>query len=327
MKALVFEQTGKPVDVLQVKEVDKPLPKEGEVLVKVLRSPVHPADSFFIQGTYRFKPMFPQTAGMEGCGIVESAGDNVKIEKGKLVAFFNLQAWAEYVVIPQHAVFVLPGDFNIDKAAQFCLNPFTAYGLLLDANVKQDDWLLLTAGSSSVAKIATQLSKLRGAKVILAIRNMLYADELKTLGADEVIDITNNDWTKKVMHITAGKGVNAALDAIGGDIGTELFHIVSVNSYIVIYGLISPDKIIFHNSQVVYKQVTVKGFGVRNFVDSLSNEELQKMIAELRSALGNKNFNLPVFATYKPENYKQAFEAGTKYAGEGKSIFIFNTPN
>src|SRR5450755_947553 len=101
MQALVFEQAGKPADVLHLKEIDTPSPKEGEVLVKVLRSPVNPADTFFIQGTYRYKPRFPQPAGMEGCGIVESVGDNVAIEKGKLVAFFTLKAWAEYVVVPQ----------------------------------------------------------------------------------------------------------------------------------------------------------------------------------------------------------------------------------
>jgi NADPH:quinone reductase len=324
MKALVFEQTGKPADVLQVKEIDKPSPKEGEVLVKVLRSPINPADTFFIQGTYRYKPGFPQAGGMEGCGIIESIGDNITIEKDKLAAFFTLKAWAEYVVVPQNALFVLPGDFAIDKAAQFCLNPFTAYGLLQDAHVKQGDWLLLTAGSSSVARIVTQLAKLKGIKVLLAIRNMKYADELKTSGAQEVIDITNNEWTKQVMQITAGKGVNAVLDVIGGDIGTALFDLVSVNGHIVIYGLMSPGKIVFHNSQVIYKQLTVKGFGVRNFVDNMSKEEHRQMIDELISALGNKNFGLPVFATFEPGNYKQAFEAADQHAGEGKTLFVFN---
>lgn len=89
MKILNFNKAGNPADVLSFTEKEKPVPGNNEVLIKVLGSPIQPADYFFINGTYRFKPEFPQTAGLEGAGIIESPGKNVPDVTGKLVSFLN----------------------------------------------------------------------------------------------------------------------------------------------------------------------------------------------------------------------------------------------
>ncbi|MFT4154279.1 zinc-dependent alcohol dehydrogenase family protein [Parafilimonas sp.] len=291
MQALTFDKTGNPEDVLKICETDKPVPKNGEVLIKVLMSPINPADILFITGKYRFQPVFPQTAGMEGCGIVEAVSNDVTgIQRGSLVAFFSMNVWAEYVVANSSQVFVLPADFNREKAAQFCLNPFTAYGLLQAAHVKENDWLLITAGSSAVAKIVTQLAKGRQARVILAIRNMQYAGALKKLGADEVIDITKDDWDGQILSVTQQKGVNAALDTLGGEAGTRLLNIMAANATIVLYAAINKDNVSFHNAQFVYKQLTLKGFGIRHFLDGQTAAEKNKMITSLTAAMANSAF-------------------------------------
>src|SRR5882757_4092386 len=143
MKTIVFNTTGKAEEVLELIQKETPVPGDHEVLVKMAASPINPSDLFFIQGTYRFKPSFPdQTAGFEGAGIVERAGREVSIAPGTLVAFFYKQAWAEYVVLPAKDLAVLPPDFPIEKAAQFSLNPFTAWGLLDAAQPLGGEWML-----------------------------------------------------------------------------------------------------------------------------------------------------------------------------------------
>src|SRR5258708_13379759 len=160
MSALAFNKTGVPEEGLQVIEKERPIPAAGEVLVKVLASPFNPADTFFIRGTYRFQPTFPdEIAGFEGAGIVESAGKDAAVPIGSLVAFFYRKTWAEYTVVPAAELAVLPGDFPIEKTAQFSLNPFTAWALLDAAQPPAGEWMLLTGPNSSVSPIPIHVAK------------------------------------------------------------------------------------------------------------------------------------------------------------------------
>jgi NADPH2:quinone reductase len=291
--------------------------------VKVLTSTINPADLLFIGGRYRFKPEYPQTAGLEGAGIVESGGEHVCTPPGAMVAFLYKNTWAEYVVLPEAELYVLPRGFPQDKAAQFALNPVTAWGLLEESGTVAGDWLLLTAGSSAVAKIVTQIAKHRGIHVILAVRKIEQAAALRTLGADEVVDLQDSRWPDRVMEITGGRGVACAMDPIGGKTGMELLPLAGVNGRLIIYGALSPDKVTFHYSDITYRQLTVKGFGVRNFIQQQSPEERRQMVDSLVMLLVQEHFQLPVFARYAPENIKEAIESATKNAGEGKTLLSF----
>jgi len=97
----------------------------------------------------RIKPEFPQIAGLEAAGVIESVGAGVTLKPGSRVAFLWLKTWAEYVILLQ----ARPSRYLLisgDKAAQAVLNPFTAWGLLERVNLRSGEWLLLTAGNSGV---------------------------------------------------------------------------------------------------------------------------------------------------------------------------------
>src|SRR5689334_4918057 len=116
MKAIYFKETGNMQDVLQLGKFEIPQPKANEVRVKVLGSPINPSDIYFVSGTYRIKPVFPQKAGLEGAGVIEAVGKDVNLPVGSLVAFLQHGAWAEYNIIPEENLFVLPADFPLEKA-------------------------------------------------------------------------------------------------------------------------------------------------------------------------------------------------------------------
>jgi NADPH:quinone reductase len=321
MKAISFEQTGEPSQVLTLKEIEKPKPGLHEVRIKMLGSPFNPADELFIKGQYRIKPLFPQTAGLEGAGIIDSVGEGVDLQAGSLVAFLSGKAWAEYVIVPVHNIFSLPEDFLIDKAAQFSLNPITAWGLLEEVALKENDWLLVTAGNSTVSKIITQLATERKINIILTVRNQKYSDELKSLGAKAVINVTEEQITKRVSEITNGAGANGILDSVGGKTGSELFHSAAVNGKIIIYGLLSADKAEFSNATIIYKNLTIKGFGIRGFLESLSPEKRNEMRQSLIEIIGKESFRLNVAASYPLEKFNEAI---SDYHKGGKIIFRFN---
>jgi NADPH:quinone reductase-like Zn-dependent oxidoreductase len=320
MKALFFDREGDPQEVIYLKETAIPEPKENEVRVKWLGSPVNPADSLFIQGKYRFKAQFPQIAGLEGAGIVDAAGDNIQLPKGTLVAFLSKNAWAEYVIVHKDELYILPADFPKEKAVQFVLNPVTAWGLLKRAGVKSGDWLLLSAGNSMVSLIITQIARTWGVQVISTVRNSDYTARIKELGAVEVIDTFKESIVQRVNEITGGKGVMAAIDAVGGETGTQLAQSLAVNGKLIAYGVLSADPVQVHNSLLVYKNISMVGFGVRGFLESLSAEEKQHMTQSLIEILSADNFKMDVAKSYSLDNFADALKANASGPVNGKII-------
>ncbi len=291
------------------------------MLIKVLGSPIQPADYFFINGTYRFKPEFPQTAGLEGAGIVESPGKNVPDITGKLVSFFERSAWAEYIVVPKESIVILPDSFPINKAAQFYLNPFTAWGLLEESKMNAGEWLLLTAANSTVSRLVIQLAKLRGINVIAAIRDVRQTSKLTALGADAVVFIEDEHFSEQINTITSGTGFHAALDAVGGTAGTKILQNMATNGRVIIYGLLSKKPVQFFNSQVIYKNLEIKGFGIRGFLQRQTKEQKDKMVKTLIDEIAKPSFELPVASSFSLEQFKEALAANDERGITGKIIF------
>ena len=321
MKILNFNQAGNPTDVLRLTEKEKPVPGDDEVLIKVSGSPIQPADIMFIQGRYRFKPKFPQTAGLEGAGVIEASGENVNDLTGKLVSFFERNAWAEYIVVPKESIVILPDNFPIDKAVQFYLNPFTAWGLLEESKMVAGEWLLVTAANSAVSRLVIQLAKLRGINVIAAVRDGKQANELTALGADAVILIEGEQFSEQINAITSGMGVHAALDAVGGTAGTKILQNMAVNGRVIIYGLLSNEPVQFFNSQIIYKNLEIKGFGIRGFLQNQSKVQRNEMVQTLIEEIAKPSFELPVAGAFSLERFKEALTANDQRDKKGKIIF------
>jgi len=320
MKALYFEREGEPLDVLQLKETAIPEPRENEVRIKWLGSSINPADIFFIRGKYRFKPQFPQIAGLEGAGIVDKAGRNVQLSPGTLVAFLYKNAWAEYVIVPEKELFVLPENFPVEKAIQFVLNPATAWGLIHRAGLQAGDWLLLSAGNSSVSSIITQIASTRGIQVISIVRSGEYGSRLKALGAAAVINSSNESIIERVQQLTGGKGATAAIDAVGGDTGTQMTQALSVNGRQIAYGVLSPEPVQVHNSLFVYRNISFSGFGIRGLLESLSVKEKQEMTAALIDLLTSPDFKMDISASFKLNEFQAAFQLYASGSENGKII-------
>lgn len=322
MKALAFDKTGTPEEVIQIIEKERPVPADDEVLVKILASSINPADTFFIQGTYRFQPTFPnEIAGFEGAGTVEDAGQHAGVNKGALVAFFARRTWAEYAVIPAAELTILPMDFPIEKAAQFSLNPFTAWGLLEAAQPMPGEWALLTGANSSVSQILIQLAKQKGIHIIALVRDPAQAPGLRALGADDVLDIDDPRLSERVKQLTDGKGFNVAFDSIGGSIGTRIFENIAPFGRFIVYGSVKKEPAQYFNAQMVYKNLTVKGFGVRAFLNSLGKPQRDEMIQNLIAILGKPGFQLPVAQTYSLDEFKAALKANSQSSRPGKILF------
>jgi NADPH2:quinone reductase len=322
MKAIYFEETGDPQNVLLLKQFDKPTPKANQVIVKPLGSPINPSDFFFISGNYRVKPELPQIAGLEGTGIIESIGPGVDLPVGTLVSFFSRNAWAEYVALSKDDVLVLPDNFPVEKASQFALNPITAWGLLERADLKAGDWLLITAGNSVVSKLIIQIAKLRCINVIATVRNDKSTATLTAYGA-HVINVNKDDLIEYVQQVTEGKGAHVALDAVGGKTGSDVLKCLQPGGRLIIYSRLSPDPIQLYSADVLYKNISINGFGVRAYLESKTDEQKTDIINSLVTIIGDPAFKMEVAASFPLDNYQEAIKTAVEAKKEGKVLFKF----
>lgn len=321
MNALTFQQAGEAEEVLRLQEVPQPAAGPGEVLIRVKASPINPSDRFFIRGTYRFAPAFPQTGGLEGAGVVEAAGAGVSIPRGALVSFDGRGAWAEYVVVPETSVVVLPDTFPLEKAAQFYLNPFTAWCLLEAARLGPGDWLCVTAATAAVSGILIQLARSRGIRTIATVGRGAASAELEALAPDCILEQMQPDFMGQVLEITGGTGVHAVADAVGGETATRLLRCMAPGGRMIVYGMLSPDQVSYHNPQLIYKNLTLSGFGVRSALGRQSSGEREVMIRTLIREISAPAFWLPVAAAYRLDGFTDALKADATRGKKGKIIF------
>jgi NADPH:quinone reductase-like Zn-dependent oxidoreductase len=204
MKAIVYHKYGSP-DVLQFKDVEKPTPKDDEVLIKVYAASVNKydwhfltADIFLIRltGGGLLKPKDTRL-GADVAGRVEAVGRNVKQFQPDDEVFGMIQGgFAEYACAPENALALKPANSSFEEAAAIPMAAVTALqGLRDTGQIQSGQKVLINGASGGVGTFAVQIAKLFGAEVtaVCSPRNL---DQARSLGADHVIDYTKEDLTR-----------------------------------------------------------------------------------------------------------------------------------
>ncbi len=249
MKAISFDQYGEPADVLTVTERPVPQPGAGEVRVKILLSPVNPSDLLYIRGHYSgVAPRFPSEVGFEGVALIDALGPDVDgLAIGQRVFAQNYDGgnWAQYAVVPADRAYPVPDDIPDEHIASLMINPASAILMVRHVlAVPRGDWLLQAAAGSELGRMIIRLAKHDGIKTINVVRRREAVQELKDLGADEVIVSSEGPIDEQVRKIVGPQGVDFAIDPVAGQTGTEIFRSLSEDGRMLVYGSLTGDGII-----------------------------------------------------------------------------------
>lgn len=324
MKAAQFDRHGPPADTLTIREIGRPAPGSGEVLVRMTASPVNPSDLLYIAGNYTKSPdSYPATPGFEGVGVVEASGGGLlgMLRKGKRVAVSSLTGcWAEYAVCSARQVIPVPADIPDEQAAGLFVNPMTALALARDElNVPAGAWLLQSAAGSAVGKMVIALGKQAGFKTVNVIRRREQADELKQLGADAVIVESDGPIPEQVAKVTGG-GVGYALDCVGGAIGTGVVKSLAAGGTAVLYGLLSGEPISVDPRAMISGGNTVRGFWLGEWAKRQGVLKLLGRTGEVKGLIRSGVFKTAIAATYSLDQIKDAVTHAAKDAKGGKVL-------
>ena len=237
MKAIQFDRLGGP-EVLEVRDVPEPTLAPGTVLVRNRVIAVNFGDLWFIRGEYLVKPVFPDTPGMEGAGVIDSVAPDVRgLEPGTPVAYIGMGAFAEVTRIRASRVIPLPADADLEQAASFPIAVLTAWHLLHTCHsVAPGEVVLIHSAAGGVGIAAVQIAKAAGAVVIGTVSSPDKIDFVRRHGADHVIDYAASDFSEEAKRLTNGRGVDLVLDAVGKPTFEKGLACLAPFGHLVLYG-------------------------------------------------------------------------------------------
>jgi NADPH:quinone reductase-like Zn-dependent oxidoreductase len=241
MKAIVYTEYGSP-DVLQFKEVEKPTPSDKEVLIKVHAASANPLDWHNLRGTpflvrlvMGFRKPKKQRLGADVAGLVEAVGRNVtQFQPGDAVfGESRMGSFGEYVCADADRIVLKPASITFEEAAAVPVAGITALqGICDHGHIQSGQQVLINGASGGVGTFAVQIAKSFGAEVtgVCSTRNL---DMVRSIGADHVINYTQEDFTKN------GQSYDLIIDNVANRSVLELNRVLSPGGICVIAGFSS----------------------------------------------------------------------------------------
>jgi NADPH2:quinone reductase len=272
---------------LRVEDCSLPDPGKDEVLIKVHAAPCNPSDVAFLMGGYNIIKKVPTVPGFEGSGTVVEAGEGAEDIIDKKVSFFiqeeNCGSWSEFVISHRKKLVVLDEEMNMDQAACFAINPFTARGLLDIALLRDNKTVIQNAAGGQVAAFVRQMATDMGISVIDIVRKQETLERLQNDGAHYVLLENDPQFETKLKELAHSLDARLAFDAVGGALAGQIFNAMPHDAELVAYGGLSTKNISGIDSMdLIFHEKIISGFNLPEWREQMDDDFFEQVSQEMQ---------------------------------------------
>ncbi|MCX8996944.1 NAD(P)H-quinone oxidoreductase [Rhizobiaceae bacterium BDR2-2] len=264
-RAVIAPRPGGP-EALEIVSRPRPVPGEGELLVRVAAAGINRPDVMQRQGNYPPPPGASDVFGLELSGTVVEAGPGVARFKAgdRLMALVHSGAYAEWAVVQEASALPVPDGMSMIEAGAVPETYFTVWSNVFErAGLKPGETLLVHGGTSGIGTTATLLAKAFGSKVIVTAGSAEKCTASLAIGADAAINYREQDFVAAVKDLTDGKGPDVILDMVGGDYIARNLQAVAVDGRIAQIAFQQGSKAEVDFMPLMMKRVTLTGSTLR----------------------------------------------------------------
>lgn len=239
MKAAVLVQNGDAKNAFDIREVDRPAPANGEVLIKVEAFGLNFADVMARRGLYREAPPLPSVLGYDLVGHIEAVGEGVSPNwVGKRVAGMSrFGAYAEYCVTKVSGVTEVSDAMDPVQACALGTQYCTAwYGAFQATNMHKGENVLIHAGAGGVGTALIQLAKWKGCRIFATAGSDAKIEHLKKMGVDHPMNYREQDYEQEIKKLLAGERLDLTFNAIAGSTFKKDSRLLGAGGRLVLYG-------------------------------------------------------------------------------------------
>jgi len=264
MKAIVVREPGGP-EVLELREIDDPVPAAGEVLIDVRATALNRADLLQRRGVYPPPPGESLVLGLECAGVVAALGTGVtSVRVGdRVMALLSGGGYAGRVRVPERLTLPVPERLSFERAAAVPEAFLTATEALFElGKLRAGRWVLVHAAGSGVGSAAVMLARLTGARV-LATTSRAKVERVRALGPERVVAREDEDFAEVALELTERRGVDVILDLVGASYAARHQACLGVLGRHVVVGLLGGAKAELDLSRLLTRRQTLLGMVMR----------------------------------------------------------------
>jgi NADPH:quinone reductase-like Zn-dependent oxidoreductase len=303
-----------------------PVPRRGEVLVKIGASAVHPADMAFIAGYYGFRRPLPTVPGLEAMGTVvgHNAGLYGQWLMGKRVACLGPDdapgPWAEYMACAAGTCVPLKRETSTEFGATLVVNPLAALAQLSLVRRGRHAAFIQTAAGSALGRMLARLAAERGIPAIHIVRRADAADALRAAGTANVLSSDAPDFAEALAALAGRLNATIAFDAVAGELSETLAAAMPARSTVVVYGGLSGQSPRLSLPDAIFGDKSITGFWLPHYVERAGRLRALRMIGEIQR-LGEGKLGTKILAKLPLERFDEALALQSR-GSEGKVLLV-----
>jgi trans-2-enoyl-CoA reductase len=321
MLAVQVVDYGKPWDVVRtVETTEPPSPPAGQLKVRLLASPIHPADLLLMRGLYGRRPPLPTGMGGEGIASVADAGTGTDFKRGdRVIIPYGHDTWAEHLTISAIRAVKVPAGIDDAQASMALINPFTARLMLTDfVDLAPGEFVIQNAANSGVGRAVIAIAKARGLRTVNLVRRPELIDELKAAGGDVVL-VDGPDLPTRVAEATGKAPIRLGLEGVAGEAMRSLTGTVAEGGTLVVYAGMSAQPGVAFPPHLIFRDLTIRGFWLIKWLRSANPKLIADIQNEVLPLIGDGSIRVPVEHVYPLSSAREAISHAAR--AKGKILF------